>query len=82
MKEEDSYKPNETAFYHESGEVDKVKIIENNSNDNCIVYDLEVIEVIKESSMAKPSTLGETFSCTKQRKSSGYGGLWYLLDHE
>ena len=74
------YRPGQEAFYHDSGEVDKVIVLENNSNSEWERYVLRVEEVVRESGVVKPSQIGETFSCEK-RKDVCMGGLWHLLDH-
>ncbi len=73
------YQPGQEAFYHEDGEVDRVEILENNSDSKWERYVLRVKEVVRQSRLVKPSEVGETFSCEKMRGVS-MSGLWHLLD--
>jgi len=79
-REEESYKPGEEAFYHESGEITRVKVLENNSNEDWIKYRLKVLENIRVSKMYKPPKIGEEFNLEKRRNIS-CSGLGYLLDN-
>ena len=78
--DEDLYQSGQEAFYHDMGEVDKVKILENNSDEINIKYKLKVLSVVKKSKIIKPSEIGEEFNCEKKRSTSS-SGLWHLLDN-
>ena len=80
MRPEDSYKPGEIVFYHEMGEVDKVEVLGNKSDQNYIRYKLKVLQVVQESKIAFPSNIGEVFNCEAKRNSGGFSGLWHLLE--
>jgi hypothetical protein len=77
---EDSYRSGMDAFYHESGMIDKVRVLENKSDGDWIRYELEVLEVIKRSRIGEPSEVGERFDCDKRRDGSGLAGMWHLMD--
>ena len=76
------YKQGEIAFYHDSGEVDKVEILDVLSNKKVEKYKLKILKVVRESSSVKPSNVGDVFICEKRRDFSGYGGLWHLLNYD
>ena len=77
---EGDYKVGDKAFYHDTGEVNEVEVLENNSNDESLKYRLKVLKVVHESSMVKPSKVGHEFDCDKVRGVS-VAGLWHLLNH-
>ena len=77
--EEDAYKQGQVAFYHETGEVDKVEVLENNSDKEWIRYKLKILEVVRENNIVYPSDIGEIFTFEKKRDSSGFSGLGHLL---
>ena len=72
------YKSGDIAFYHEMGEVLKVRILENKSNQKEETYKLKVLQVIQESSIVKPSKVGEKFECWASKKVGQSG--WFLGD--
>ncbi len=76
----DKFQLDQVAFYHEDGEIDKVRILENTSDSELIKYKLEVLEIVQESRVFKPSDVGDIFDCEKTRDSGGCSGLWYLRD--
>jgi hypothetical protein len=81
MRDEDSYQPGEEAFYHDTGEVDRVEVLENGCDSEWINYRLRVLEVVKKSSIVKPSEIGEEFDFKKQRNCQGCSGLGHLMDY-
>jgi hypothetical protein len=80
-RDEDSYQPGEEAFYHDTGEVDRVKVLENNCDAEWIIYQLEVLGNIKQSSLTKPPKAGDKFELRKKRDSGGFSGLGHLMDY-
>ena len=79
-REEDSYEKGEEAFYHEDGEINRVRVLENSCDKKWIKYDLEVIEVIRENPSYAPAKIGEKFDLKKLRNFA-CGGLGHLMDH-
>ena len=80
MRDEDSYQKGEEAFYHDTGEVSRVKVLANNCDSDWIKYRLGILEVVKESSIIEPSEIGEEFDFEKKRDSQGCSGLGHLMD--
>ena len=74
------YKPGDMAYFYNDGEIDKVKVLEDNSNKEWTKYKLKVLEVVRESPIAKSATVGDEFECTKNKEFSNCGNLWRLLD--
>ena len=70
------YKPGDTAFYHEMGEVLKVQVLENNSTEKEQSYKLKILAVVQESRVVKPSKIGEEFEAWAL-KNAGHGG-WHM----
>tara|TARA_Y100000310_G_scaffold186737_1_gene186861 strand:+ start:1040 stop:1303 length:264 start_codon:yes stop_codon:yes gene_type:complete len=79
-REEDSYKIGEKAFFYECGEIDRVRILANNSNSDDIKYGLEVLEVIKKSELFESEIVGRGFECRKKRVDAGNRELWSLME--
>ncbi|MCK4729703.1 MAG: hypothetical protein KAT28_00140 [Candidatus Aenigmarchaeota archaeon] len=77
----EDYKVGQEAFYHESGEVYRVEILEVCGDEKLEKYKLKILEIVQESQIFKPSNVNEEFNCEKQRNSGGYSGLWYLLEY-
>ena len=75
---EEGYKQGDKAFYHESGDIFRVEILENNSDSEWIKYRLRILEVEQEH--GRPPKIGTEFSCTKRRGVHGVSGLWHLMD--
>ena len=74
------YKIGQEAFYHDSGEIYRVKVQEANGTSEKEAYTLEVLEVVQESTVFVPSSIGEKINCEKMRNVS-CSGLWHLLDN-
>ena len=74
------YQVGQEAFYHDSGEIYRVKVLEVTGDREIEGYSLEVLERIQESRIVLPSDVGEQFSCSKKRDVS-CSGLWHLLDN-
>ncbi len=80
MGEED-YQPGDKTFYHESGCVFKVEVLENSSDREWINYRLRVIEIEQNKGVTRPPEIGAEFVCMKRKGFfTGIGGLWYLMD--
>ncbi|MDP1695428.1 MAG: hypothetical protein Q8L29_00770 [archaeon] len=80
---EGEYQVGQVAFLHEDGEVNRVRVLENNSDLKWIRYKLEVVEVTQESNFVKPNKIGQIANIEKLRDmGGGCGGLWYLLDSQ
>ncbi len=74
------YQVGQEAFYHDSGEIYHVKVLESTGDNDIEGYTLEILECIRESRMVLPSDIGEKFTCSKKR-TVHCGGLWHLLDN-
>lgn len=74
---EDKYKTGEILHYHEDFEIDKVEVLENNSDSEWIKYKLKVLSIVQESKIFKPSDIGDIFTCEKKR-GMYCDGMWYL----
>jgi len=75
------YQVGQEAFYHESGEVYRVQVLEATGNREWERYKLKILKIVKESPMFVSSKVGEEFDCEKLRDSGGMSGLWHLLEH-
>lgn len=76
---EEDYKQGDKAFYHESGNILRVEILENNSDSEWIGYRLRILEV-EQGRGFKFSAIGTEFTCMKRKGVHVLGGLWYLMD--
>ena len=74
------YGKGQEAFYHDSGIVYKVKVLENNGNAEWERYKLKILRVVQESPIFKSSAAGEEITCEKKRDCGCCGGLWHLLN--
>ena len=46
MEREDSYKPGESVYYHEAGQIFQAKVKENKSDETFIYYDLCLLKQV------------------------------------
>lgn len=74
------YQVGQEAFYHDSGEIYRVKVLESTGDNDIERYTLEILECVQESRMVFPSNVGEQITCSKKRDVA-CGGLWHLLDN-
>jgi hypothetical protein len=81
MKE---YKKGDIAYHIEDGDVLKVKVLENQSDEKFFRYKLEVIELIKSGPIpgteTQSSSPGDTFICDKLRDAPAMFVMWELSD--
>lgn len=80
MKEhkERQYEAGESAYYHNSEDIYKVRVMENNSDENFIRYSLRVIE-IKQAGAEPTHKKGDIFTCEKKKDLINVG-QWRLLE--
>lgn len=72
----DDYKAGDIAFYHEMGEVLKVKVLANRSTKEEQRYRLRVLEIVQESRIVKPSKVGKEFEARASRVVGQSG--WFM----
>ena len=75
------FKPGQEAFFHEDGEICRVKVLKAYGDKEAEKYELEILEVVCKSKIVVPSEVGYKFDCYKLRKVGG-GGNWYLTETE
>lgn len=80
MRAEDSFQPGETALYHEMGEIDRVEVLSNASDEKTIRYKLKVIKVLQESRVTNPAEVGEEFDYEKARAGGSQWGSGHLCE--
>ena len=73
------YLPGQEAFYHETGDIYKVKVLETKGDEKWERYKLKVLEIIASEGPTYHPEIGEEFPCEKLRDVSA-PGLWHLLD--
>ena len=76
------YEVGQEAFYHETGDIYRVRVLESDGDKEWERYKLQVLEVIASGPLIAPAPpeIGEEFSCEKLRNVA-CGGLWHLLNH-
>lgn len=70
------YKKNQVVTYHDTGEVSRVRVIEDNSTDEEISLQLEHIEIIRESAIVKKAEPGFRFLAWANRDNTQCG--WFI----
>lgn len=70
------YKKGQELFYHECGEILKVKVVKDQSTLTLVSITLEVIEVLQESPLVKSSLVGDIFTVDGLRDNPNIG--WRL----
>jgi hypothetical protein len=75
-------KPGTILTYHEMGEACSVKVLEDNSDDEQISLELEIIEVFTESALCETSKPGEQFEAAQMRKYGRQQGGWWIEELE
>lgn len=78
MTPEDSYKKGQEAYYHEDGEVFRVRVLRNKSDEHWLRYTLQILSV-ERTDADNPPESGTKFSVDKNKRIA-CGGLWHLLD--
>ena len=76
---EGDYQPGQEAFYHETGVIYQVEVLENNSDKEWEKYSLRVKRIV-DSGIFEPFEIGEIFECEK-RRGPYISGLWQISDH-
>ena len=80
----EEYQKGQVVYYTEDGDVLKVRILDNSSDDEILRYKLETLEVIKTGPRSgvfyQSMTPGKIFDCNKQRGLSPMFEMWELSD--
>lgn len=77
MSEE--FQPGEVLRYQDEGEIYKVEVLKNLSDEEWIRYELKVLEVEQIPSFLKPPEIGEEFECCRKRSASGFAYCMWRL---
>lgn len=72
------YKPGQILTYHDTGEVSRVKVIEDNSTAKETSIELEIIEVLRASKIAIESKPGDKFTAIQNNLSGSASCGWHI----
>jgi hypothetical protein len=72
-------KVGDEKFYHECGNITKVKVLEVNRDDRGLGYKLQALSTKQSSRMVADLSEGEIFNCWAAHDAGAYAG-WYLMD--
>ena len=74
----EDYQIGQEACYHESGDIYRVQVLQNDSDDEWLRYYLRILSV-EQTTAKNPPQNGIEFSCEK-RRGIAVQVLWHLLD--
>jgi len=82
MADEDSFLRGDTVIYQEDAAIYEMKVLDNSSDRNNIIYKLRLDKIIQRHGVLEDYGLGETVTCTKKRNGHIGGSGWSVSSRE